>query len=34
MIVGTMLIYSTLIILFNAAVDIGYSVLDPRVRVS
>src|ERR1043166_1854898 len=31
MIMGTMLIYSTLVIVFNLVVDIAYSVLDPRV---
>jgi oligopeptide transport system permease protein len=34
MIMGTMLVYSTLIIAFNVVVDIGYSILDPRVRLS
>ena len=33
-VMGAMLIYSTLIIGFNALVDIGYSLLDPRVRLS
>ena len=33
-VMGAMLIYSTLIIAFNALVDIGYSLLDPRVRLS
>jgi oligopeptide transport system permease protein len=34
MIMGTLLVYSALIIAFNIAVDIGYSFLDPRVRLS
>jgi oligopeptide transport system permease protein len=34
MIMGTMLVYSALIIAFNIVVDIGYSFLDPRVRLS
>lgn len=32
-VMGTLLIYSTLIIAFNMVVDIGYSILDPRVRL-
>lgn len=32
-VMGTMLVYSTLIIAFNIVVDIGYSILDPRVRL-
>jgi len=34
MIMGTMLIYSALIIGFNLVVDLGYSFLDPRVRMT
>jgi oligopeptide transport system permease protein len=33
-VMGAVLIYSILIIAFNAAVDIGYSALDPRVRLT
>lgn len=33
-VMGAVLIYSTLVIAFNALVDIGYSVLDPRVRLT
>jgi oligopeptide transport system permease protein len=33
MITGTMLVYSALVIGFNLLVDVGYSVLDPRVRL-
>ena len=33
MVMGTMLVYSALIIVFNLLVDIGYSILDPRVRL-
>ena len=33
-IMGTVLVYSTLVILFNLIVDVGYAWLDPRVRVS
>lgn len=33
-IMGTMLVYSALIIVFNMAVDVSYSFLDPRVRLS
>jgi oligopeptide transport system permease protein len=31
---GAVLIYSSLVILFNLAVDVGYSLLDPRVRLT
>src|SRR6185436_4166685 len=31
---GAILIYSSLVIVFNLLVDIGYSVLDPRVRLT
>jgi oligopeptide transport system permease protein len=31
---GAILIYSVLVIVFNLIVDIGYSILDPRVRLS
>jgi oligopeptide transport system permease protein len=31
---GAMLVYSVLIIVFNILVDVGYSILDPRVRLS
>ncbi|HZE99636.1 MAG TPA: ABC transporter permease [Planctomycetota bacterium] len=34
MVMGAVLIYSCLVILFNIAVDIGYSLLDPRVRLA
>jgi ABC-type dipeptide/oligopeptide/nickel transport system permease component len=34
MIVGLVLIYSTLIIFFNIVVDSLYAVLDPRIRSS
>jgi len=34
MVMGTVLVYSTLVIAFNIVVDIGYSVLDPRVRLN
>ncbi|MBI5368399.1 MAG: ABC transporter permease [Planctomycetes bacterium] len=33
MVMGTMLLYSTLLILLNIAVDFAYGILDPRVRV-
>ncbi len=33
MVMGTMLVYSALIIVFNLLVDVGYSLLDPRVRL-
>ena len=33
-IMGTVLVYSTLVIGFNLIVDVGYAWLDPRVRVS
>jgi oligopeptide transport system permease protein len=31
---GAVLIYSTLVIVFNVLVDLGYSMLDPRVRLT
>jgi oligopeptide transport system permease protein len=31
---GAILIYSSLVIVFNLIVDVGYSILDPRVRLS
>jgi len=34
LVMGSILIYSTLLILFNIVVDIGYSILDPRVRLN
>jgi len=34
MIMGTMLVYSALIIVFNILVDVAYSLLDPRVRLT
>lgn len=34
MVMGAVLIYSCLVIAFNVAVDIGYSLLDPRVRLA
>ena len=34
MVMGTVLVYSTLVIFFNILVDIGYSILDPRVRLN
>lgn len=34
MVMGTMLVYSALIIVFNILVDVIYSLLDPRVRLS
>jgi len=34
LVMGSVLIYSTLLILFNIVVDIGYSILDPRVRLN
>lgn len=34
MVMGAVLIYSCLVIVFNLAVDIGYSMLDPRVRLT
>jgi oligopeptide transport system permease protein len=34
MIMGTMLVYSALVIVFNLFVDIAYSSLDPRVRLT
>ena len=34
MVMGTLLVYSTLIISFNLLVDIAYAGLDPRVRLS
>lgn len=34
LVMGTILIYSTLVIAFNVFVDIGYSILDPRVRLN
>ena len=33
LVMGTVLLYSALIIVFNLAVDLMYSVLDPRVRI-
>jgi oligopeptide transport system permease protein len=34
LLMGAILIYSTLVIVMNLAVDVLYAVLDPRVRVS
>ena len=34
LVMGTVLVYSTLVITFNIVVDIGYSILDPRVRLA
>jgi ABC-type dipeptide/oligopeptide/nickel transport system permease component len=34
MVMGAVLIYSVLVIAFNLVVDLGYSVLDPRVRLT
>jgi oligopeptide transport system permease protein len=34
MVMGAVLIYSCLVIAFNLVVDLGYSVLDPRVRLT
>jgi len=34
MVMGAVLIYSTLVIAFNVMVDVGYSWLDPRVRLT
>ena len=34
MVMGAVLIYSCLVIVFNIIVDVGYSLLDPRVRLS
>jgi oligopeptide transport system permease protein len=33
-IMGAVLIYSSLVILFNLLVDLGYSLLDPRVKLA
>lgn len=33
-VLGAVLVYGSLVILFNAAVDLGYGLLDPRVRSS
>ncbi len=33
LVMGTVLVYSTLVIVFNLAVDILYGILDPRVRI-
>ncbi len=33
-VMGAILIYSSLVILFNLAVDLGYAALDPRVRLT
>ncbi|HEV3027014.1 MAG TPA: ABC transporter permease, partial [Planctomycetota bacterium] len=33
-VMGAVLIYSTLIIAFNVVVDVSYSFLDPRVRLT
>ena len=30
---GVVLLYSTLLVVFNLLVDIGYAVVDPRIRV-
>jgi oligopeptide transport system permease protein len=32
MIMGTTLVYATLIVIANIAVDLSYGVLDPRIR--
>jgi oligopeptide transport system permease protein len=34
MVMGAVLLYSVLVIAFNVLVDIGYSLLDPRVRLA
>jgi oligopeptide transport system permease protein len=34
LIMGTVMFYSTLVIVLNLLVDIGYRILDPRVRIS
>jgi len=34
MVMGAVLLYSSLVITFNVFVDIGYSILDPRVRLT
>jgi len=33
LVMGTVLLYSFLLVLFNLAVDIAYSFIDPRVRL-
>jgi len=34
MIMGTTLIYATLVVLANILVDLSYGLLDPRIRIS
>jgi oligopeptide transport system permease protein len=34
MVMGAVLIYSCLVIVFNVLVDVGYSLVDPRVRLA